>query len=149
MSYKANVTNRRDQRIADEAAWPVDSHLMCPAVGCPNRWSVSGERGRGCTWHYWADPHDWPRITERLVRAETDRALYAACQRPESAPPPTYAERKAANEALAAFVQGRAVDPKAWARELQRRHEEKDGKPLRPDQIDAYRRVLRLDVGAA
>lgn len=133
----------RDQRIADEADAPIDRALMCPAAGCPLRWSVSGERGRGCSAHYWAEPHDWPRITERLQRAETERALYAAAKRPP--PEPVSLElRKAAVAALHAFADDRAGDPRAWARELQRQHAA--GKPLRPDKIDAYRRVLRLDA---
>jgi hypothetical protein len=134
----------RDQYVADEPEHNVDRALMCPAAGCPNRWSVSGDRGRGCSAHYWADPREWPRITQALVDAETDRARYAAAARPPPAEPPTTEMRKAAVAALQAFVDDRHRDPRAWARELQRRHER--GERLPDVKVAAYREALRLDA---
>lgn len=134
----------RDQAIADEvgASW-VRSPLMCAAAGCPLPWSVSGERGKACSAHYWAPPHEWPRITQRILDAIADRDRYAAAGRAASVPV-TSEMRKAAVAALHAYVDDRHGDPRAWARELQRRHEA--GERLRPDKVQAYRGVLRLDV---
>ena len=137
MSYFDRVANR-DQKIAEDVN--VDRALMCPAAGCPNRWSVSGERGRGCSAHYWANPRDWPRITQAILEAETDRARYAAAGRPEPSAELPYAVRKAAVAALHAFVDNRAADPRAWARELQRRH--LAGERLSEVRVNAYRAVL-------
>lgn len=135
----------RDQGVADEVE-TVDRVLMCPAAGCPNRWSVSGERGRGCSAHYWANPRDWPRITQELVEAETRRALQAAAARPtpllETLP---HEMRKTAVAALHAFVDERQRDHRAWARDLERRH--RAGERLPELKVDAYRRALRLDIG--
>jgi hypothetical protein len=144
MSYRNYLesTMTRDQRLADEVN--VDHALMCPAAGCPNRWSVSGDRGRGCSAHYWAAPREWPRITQALLEAETDRARYAAAAKPPPAEPPTFEMRKAAVAVLHAFVDERQCDPLAWARELRRRHTV--GERLPAHKVDAYRRALRLDV---
>lgn len=134
----------RDEQVAAEVN--VDRSLMCPAAGCPNRWSVSGERGKGCSSHYWANPRDWPRITQELVEAETDRARWAAAakpERPEARPGDLGPVRKAAVAALQAFVDNRASDSRAWARELHRRH--LAGERLAPSTVATYRGVLRLE----
>jgi hypothetical protein len=135
----------RDERIADEVASPMDRALMCPAAGCPLRWSVSGERGRGCSAHYWANPRDWPSITQRLVEDDADRARYGPADRPEAAPVQPEV-RKAAVAALHAFADGRGRDPRTWARELQRRHAA--GERLSEFKVEAYRRALRLDIAS-
>lgn len=131
----------RDQHVADEVVL-VDRALMCSAHGCPLRWSVMGDRGRACSAHYWAEPHDWPRITQRILDAEADRARYADAGRPARAPA-TLEERKTVVARLHDVVESR-TDPRAWARELQRRHQA--GEPLSPAKIDEYRRALRLDA---
>ena len=137
----AHFDRHRDEQIAAEVN--VDRALMCPAAGCPNRWSVSGERGRGCSAHYWSNPRDWPRITQALIEAETNRARYFAAARPERLEPASMEMRKAAVAALHAFVNERGRDARAWAAELQRQHHA--GKRLSEVQVDAYRRALRLE----
>ena len=71
MSYK---TRARDQKVADEAS-EVDRTLMCPAHGCPCRWTVHGDRGIACSAHNRASHKDWPAITEQLQRDVVQRAL--------------------------------------------------------------------------
>ena len=131
----------RDQHVADDVV-TVDRALMCPAAGCPNRWSVAGDRGRACSAHYWADSRDWPRITQHLQEVEFERARYADAGRPAIAPA-TLEERKTVVARLHDVVESR-TDPRAWARELQRRHHA--GEPLSPSKVDEYRRALRLDA---
>jgi hypothetical protein len=99
MSYKTESAKVHDQRVADEAE--DDRALMCMAVGCPRRWSVSGDRGRACSAHYWAERADWPRITEAVLRAETDRALVAAAK---PVAPVSPEQRAQALAALAKFA---------------------------------------------
>ena len=130
----------RDQRIADEVE-QVERHLMCTANGCPRRWSVSGDRGKACSAHYWSEPRDWPRITQRLIDDEIDRARYADASRPAPAPN-TREQREAIAEGLQRVVAERG-DGRAWARELQRRHQ--SGARVTPAEVEAYRRALRLD----
>ena len=61
-----------DQRIADEAG--EDRALMCAAERCPCRWTVDAGNGRMCSAHAWVDASQWPRITERLLDADLERA---------------------------------------------------------------------------
>jgi hypothetical protein len=145
MKQQSAYEKARDQKIADEVMPPVDRALMCAAHGCPLRWSVSGDRGRACSRHYWAEPREWPRITQWILDAEADRARYGAAARAE-ADPVAPEVRKASVAALHAFVDHHAADPLAWARELQRRH--RAGERLSEDKVDAYRRVLRLDISS-
>ena len=133
MSYREHA---RDEKLAAEVN--VDRAQMCPAAGCPNRWTVSGERGRACSAHYWSEPRDWPGITQRMQEAETERArrnAYAAT-RP---PPPTLAQKLAALLAARACLS--AERPRlAWAHQLRERH--RGGARLTPEQIADYRRAL-------
>lgn len=130
----------RDEKIADDVE-QVERHLMCSADGCPRRWSVMGDRGKACSAHYSANPRDWPRITQQLLDAEVDRARYNDAVRP--APEPyTPEQRRAIADRMHGMFDNRA-DPRAWARELQRRH--KAGHRLTQAQVAAYRHALRLD----
>lgn len=134
MSYKNHV---RDNAIADEAN--VDRSLMCPAQGCQNRWSVDGERGRACSAHYWADPREWPRITQQLLDADAERALrYGRVRVPPSAPKLTTQERRAAVQALQACC--KQAPDRTWAAQLQARHQR--GERLTLSQVQAYRSAL-------
>lgn len=94
------MNSRRDQRIADEAG--EERTLHCAAVGCPNRWAVDAGKGRLCSWHAWASPHEWPAITAEQRSAETDRAL--ALQDGSSGERPAFVTR---NEALAKLARVR------------------------------------------
>jgi hypothetical protein len=55
------------QEAQDQSTRPVGA---CRAEGCPCRGTVDiGSAGRFyCTWHSWAPPADWPRVTEELQR---------------------------------------------------------------------------------
>lgn len=146
MTYRSTLSTRRDEAIAAEVN--IDRALMCPALGCPNRWSVEGERGRACSAHYWAASHDWPRITQELLDAETRRALRCAvaASQPPAAPVPIE-QRRATVAAFNAFVEHKGGDPRAWARERLRRHDAREGRRLTPAEVDECRRLARLDVG--
>lgn len=43
--------------------------LWCRADGCPLRWSVQTGDVTACSYHAWAEAHEWPRITEELLRS--------------------------------------------------------------------------------
>jgi hypothetical protein len=53
---------------------PERSPLLCAAHGCPNAWSVGAVNGHLCHEHAWAERHEWPEITQRILWGETDRA---------------------------------------------------------------------------
>ncbi|OWQ92015.1 hypothetical protein CDN99_06565 [Roseateles aquatilis] len=81
MSYRSR-TQQRDDAIVDAVNRDatIDRSLMCRAVGCPLRWSVNGEgRVHLCSAHAWADPKDWPRITQHL-QERTDAQLLGHAQ---------------------------------------------------------------------
>jgi hypothetical protein len=146
-SYKDRA---RDEAIVDEVN--VDRALRCPAAGCPNRWSVEGDRGRGCSAHYWADPRDWPRITQEFLEAETRRALYAAASRPVPDAVPATPPRQAAIIALRAFAAwirspAQRGDGRDWARALQ--CSDQSGERLTRFQVNAYRQALRLEAAVS
>jgi hypothetical protein len=133
-------TKARDQRVADEVD-AVDRTLMCPAHGCPNRWTVQGEAGRGCSAHYGADPADWPRITQHLLEAEVDAARRGMRDAPQ-AELALSREDKLRLLARVRDVHRERPDPFLWARRLHARHVA--GQHLNPTQIECYERVLRL-----
>ena len=128
-------TKARDEKLAAEVN--VDRHMQCPATGCPNRWSVSGERGRACSAHYWSEPRDWPRITQQMLDAQADLARRnSAAPRP---PVPTLAEKLATLAAAAQCLQGGRTRL-AWAHALRERHQA--GARLTREQVQAYRQAL-------
>lgn len=59
MSYKKTAK-------AVEVEQQVEQSLMCRAHGCPLRWSVQTGDVTACSYHAWADPKHWPRITEDI-----------------------------------------------------------------------------------
>lgn len=61
MSYKKTAK-------AVEVEERADAALMCRANGCRLRWTVQTGDVTACSYHAWADPKDWPRITEELRR---------------------------------------------------------------------------------
>jgi hypothetical protein len=135
---QSSYDKNRDEGIAEAAS--ADRALMCPAVGCPRRWSLVGQRGKACGSHYWADRRDWPRITQELQRLEVDLAMAEAGK--PSPPLITPAERRNLGATLRQLVQPR--DPsKAWAHRLHERH--LAGERMTQAQVDAYRNALQLD----
>lgn len=55
-----------------EAAAPTHEHSnRCAANGCPLRGTIAPSGGRFvCSYHYAAQPEDWPRVTEGLHQHE-------------------------------------------------------------------------------
>ncbi|HXD04436.1 MAG TPA: hypothetical protein VN680_00175 [Burkholderiaceae bacterium] len=128
----------RDERIADEVASDPN---RCPAHGCPMQWSVSGERGRACSAHYFAEREDWPRVTEQLLRDEGDRAMLRGQRSIPAALSMTREQRLAV---LAKLRDGiGSTDKRAWARQLRERH--LAGERLTHAQVAAYEAALGQD----
>lgn len=42
------------------------NRLLCTVNGCPMEWTVDAGK-RMCSFHAWADPKKWPRITDDLL----------------------------------------------------------------------------------
>lgn len=114
-----------------------DHDLMCAARGCPNRWSVQREGGRGmCSAHAWVeDAHLWPVITQEQLDAAADRARYrdAMADRPR---PATLAMAEKV-EILQRLASIGTADPHAWAKRLQARG--RAGEALSQAQRDCLR----------
>ncbi len=70
-----SLARARDQRIADQAA--TGDELRCMARDCPNLWSVD-KGDRCCSAHAWAEPHEWPRITQEQQALSAERARAAS-----------------------------------------------------------------------
>lgn len=103
-------------RINEDAE--QDRKTMCQAHECPNRWTVAPQHLCGA--HAWADPREWPQITDQQYR------LMAARQnRPKPEPgqvrPVSREEIQRARDALRAFASGHQADPKLWAKRLKAR----------------------------
>jgi len=136
------TTNRRDQRIADDAA--EDQHLLCSAQGCPCRWSIDNGKGRLCTNHAAAAPARWPEITRQLKDAEVDRAM----DRLPFTPPAKVVDKAAAIAKLRGFRLGaNAGGPKDWAHQLAER--ERRGENLTLAQRTMWREALGVRAGDA
>lgn len=139
MSYRAT---KRDQIAADQSA--DDRDLMCRATGCPNKWSVD-MGSKLCSAHAWAEPHQWPQITQEQQDHVIDRARRAGML---SAPPVQLSKA----DKIAALQEMREVfrskpEPKAWAHAL--RDREQAGERLTPFQRTAWREVLEQNGGGA
>ena len=119
----------------EELNQPEANDSLCQAHGCPNRWAVD-KGSRLCSAHAWAEPHQWPKITEEQFRKP----------RPEQKPTPkpyTLEEKiKTLNDLRNLFKQPQ--DPKAWAHKL--RDRENAGEELTRTQREAWRTALKRDV---
>lgn len=131
------TTNRRDQRIADDAQ--ADQPLMCSALHCPNFWSVDAGNGRLCSAHAWSPRHSWPQITQEQLDAQADRALRNAVP---PAPTPRVDVPRMRRELvrLARSMSEAAQSPRRWAHGLRERHQR--GERLTPAQVEAYQSAL-------
>lgn len=96
----------------------AESKLMCVAHNCPNRWSVS--ISGLCSAHAWAEPRNWPSITDAEITRVALRSRPAPEQRHE---PVTEDEKRAAVESLRSLVRSPA-NPKKWAYTLKKRESE-------------------------
>lgn len=134
--------NAKADAQAAEAA-TTSRHLMCHANGCPNRWAVQREGSGGlCSAHAWSDPHLWPRITQEVRDAETDRARQAG-ERDVGAEEQrlTLADKRAILERLRGMDFSRpGQNGKAWAHALKAR--EGRGERLTPAQRAMWRAAL-------
>lgn len=131
------MTSARDRTIADDAG--ADFALRCRASGCPRPWSVNLGT-KLCSAHALCQSaKEWPRVTERLLEEESERALYGPPAAPES-------RSVTLGEALAALRRVREGHlfkrqvPKDWARRLE--EAEKAGRPLSAYQRAAWRQAF-------
>jgi hypothetical protein len=114
-------------------AEPEHNDSLCSAHGCPNRWAVD-TGSRLCSAHAWAQPHEWPRITE----AQYQKRKPIIDQTPPKRM--TQEEKVATLHALRNLVKN-PPDPKAWAHRLKAR--EQAGEHLTTIQREAWRTALR------
>lgn len=135
----SSYREKRDQRIANEV--DQDQSLMCRAMGCPNRWSVSADSGACCSWHAWSDTRLWPQITQEQLDAAAERALRKAAQTTQPQPVPDVRRLRAALAKLADGLRGATQNPKRWAWLLKAREE--SGESLTDHQRKAWREALR------
>ena len=78
---------RQDQRTV--AKFDQDRDQFCRAEGCPRWWSVKLEgKSPLCSAHAWADPRQWPAITQKLLDEDADKAYH------RSEPPPLTEPRR-------------------------------------------------------
>ena len=62
------------QRTTEAAEIPHEHNNRCAANGCPLRGTIAPSGGRFvCSYHYAAQPEDWPRVTEGLRENEKIR----------------------------------------------------------------------------
>jgi hypothetical protein len=123
------LTNFKTQPVVQD-----DRDLMCKAHECPNRWSVSSQMLCGA--HAWAEPKDWPSITNRELQALARRSA------PKQPDPVKLMSVEEKMEAIANLRQlsSAPTDYKLWAKKLKAR--EMDGEILSNLQQKAWRGAL-------
>lgn len=132
------MSSSRDQRIADEVG--IAQTLRCTAMGCPNAWSVS-IGSRLCSAHAWADPSQWPGITQSVLDAEADRARFGLPGRQQAVRHLSAQEKRSIGARMRdALSQSGGRD---WAMRL--RDRDQQGEPLTDAQRHMYRAALWLD----
>ncbi len=98
------------------------SELMCIASGCPNRWSVDAGSGKRCSAHAWAEPHEWPGITQQQQWNETERAQARSNR---GAPPPArrmvLADKLETIRRIKVAFEAMRSNPRAWVDRLRAR----------------------------
>jgi hypothetical protein len=145
MSY-SQAKARHDTTSGD--AGGKGSGLMCAAHGCPNRWCVDAGNGRLCSAHAWAEPHEWPEITQAQQWDETERARLRGEPQPPAPPSRRVTDPARLRVLLRRFadhVRVREQTPKRWAWKLKGR-EEADPRSLSPAQRAMWRDALQHDL---
>lgn len=135
----------RDHVTADQVGRDAQAAkaLMCRAMGCPNRWTLSvGDKVHVCSAHGASDKHLWPRITQEQLDAQADQL------RGVSVPART-APLMSRQQALAKLRTLRFdnVGGKGWAHAL--REQELRGERLSPAQQAMWRQAIgeHHDIG--
>jgi hypothetical protein len=123
------LNNFKTQPVVDD-----DRDLMCKAYECPNRWSVSSQMLCGA--HAWADPKDWPNITNAQLQAFARRGAPVEAKPVE---PMSMEEKMQAIANLTKLASG-PTDYKLWAKKLKAR--ELAGEVLSNLQQKAWRGAL-------
>ncbi len=96
-----------------------EESLDCSAHGCPLKWSVSNG-SHLCSYHAWAEPKEWPAITEALQRSGPWKL----------------------GKTYEVDTTSHKGHMKAWALRLKERHER--GDELSPLQISMYQSALKM-----
>lgn len=136
---RSNFENWQDRKVADDST--QDRALMCSAIGCPNRWSVTGcANGTCCSAHAWSDTRYWPQITQEQLDAQTDRALRNAARAYQPEPVADVRRLREELTKLGNNLRGAAQNPQAWAYRLKAREEA--GEKLNDHQSKAWREVI-------
>ena len=123
------------------------NRLLCTVNGCPMEWTVDAGK-RMCSFHAWAGPKKWPRITDELITKQALGSLLTFAKAQEratkhdlNAQPLTTEEKHAILLELKNVVRSFATrDPKEWARKLKAR--EHAGERLSKTQRDVWREAL-------
>jgi len=123
------LTNFKTQPVVQD-----DRDLMCKAHECPNRWSVSSQMLCGA--HAWAEPRDWPSITNAQLQAFAKRSAPVYTKLVE---PMSMEEKMQAIAKLSRLASG-PTDYKLWAKKLKAR--EVAGEVLSNLQQKAWRGAL-------
>ncbi len=141
------MSTYRSTRAADvQAASDMDSErtLTCAANGCPNRWSYRPDGSQGlCSAHAWADPRDWPRVTDGQQWHAAERArLRGEEQEQRQGESLTLADKRKRLEGMRAAILGMRVNVgrRDWATALQAR--EQAGDRLTPAQRAMWRAAV-------
>lgn len=138
----SSYREKRDQRIANEV--DQDRDLMCRAMGCPNRWSVTSDNGACCSWHAWSDARMWPQITQEQLDAAAERAQRKSAQQFAQQPAPDVRRLRVELAKLGNGLRGSTQNPKRWAWTLKAREER--GEKLNDHQAKAWRDALRYQA---
>ncbi len=129
----------RDQRAAEDSG--RDRALMCAASGCPNAWAYRPDGTQGtCSAHAWADPRDWPEVTQGQQWDQTERARERGEDRRQwSAPALTLARKREILDTMrSTFLDMRlTMRGQDWAAALEAR--ELAGEKLTPAQRAMWR----------
>ena len=85
MGLGSSRTRRQDEATANQ--FDRDRDNLCRADGCPRWWSVKLEgKAPLCSAHAWADPRQWPSITQKLLDDDADKAYHAKEPEPLTEP---------------------------------------------------------------
>lgn len=117
--------------------------LFCQAQGCPYKWSVDAGNGRLCGEHAFAEPREWPVITEELQRRYFERQFDEEAQ--AKAPPATtltWAQKREILDQLRETLSSETKDHRVWAKRLREREEA--GETLSLTRRQAWREALRV-----